>query len=100
MSNFEFLKEYNKKAYNHAINMERTLYTEPLGALAYGGRFIEAIRNALYTKHYKVMSNYNRNLSKDSEDVKINSESFKRDDLAKHISNLYHAKLKVQIPIK
>ncbi len=92
-SNFEFLKEYNKKAYNHAINMERTLYTEPLGALAYGGRFIEAIRNALYKKHYKVMSNYNRNLSKDSEEEEINSESFKRDDLAKHISNLYHAKV-------
>lgn len=92
-SNFEFLKEYDKKAYSRAINMERTLYTEPLGALAYGGRFIEAIRNALYTKHYKVMTNYNRNLSKDQDDVKINSESFKKDDLAKHISNLYHAKL-------
>lgn len=92
-SNFEFLKEYDKKAYSRAINMERTLYTEPLGALAYGGRFIEAIRNALYAKHYKVMSNYNRNLSKDSDEVKINSESFRREDLVKHISNLYHAKV-------
>jgi hypothetical protein len=50
---FKFLKEYDKSAYKWARNMERTLYKEPLGALAYGGRFIEAIRNALYKKHYK-----------------------------------------------
>ena len=90
---FKFLKEYDKSAYKWARNMERTLYKEPLGALAYGGRFIEAIRNALYKKHYKAMSNYNKNLSKDSDEEKINSESFKKDDLSKHISNLYHAKL-------
>ena len=90
---FKFLKEYDKSAYKWARNMERTLYKEPLGALAYGGRFIEAIRNALYKKHYKAMSNYNKNLSKNSEEGKINSESFKKDDLSKHISDLYHAKL-------
>ena len=92
-TNFEFLKEYDKFAYKWAKNMERTLHKEPLGALAYGGRFIESIRTALYQKHYKTMSKYNKNLSKSSEDVGINTLSFKQDDLAKHISDLYHAKV-------
>lgn len=92
-SNFDFLKEYDKTAFICTQNMERTLYSEPLSALGYGGRFIEYLRNALYQKHYKTMKEYNQNLTKDSDGNNITGNSFKREDLSKHISDLYHAKI-------
>lgn len=87
---FEFLEKYDKPAYKWAKNMERTLYKEPVSALGFGGRYLEAIRNGLYTKHYKKMKTYSVNLSKDSTEDKILGDSFKRDDVSKHISNLGH----------
>ena len=55
---FKFLEKYDKPAYKWAKNMERTLYEEPVSVLGFGGRFLEAIRNGLYQKHYKKMKNY------------------------------------------
>ena len=88
---FKFLEKYDKPAYKWAKNMERTLYVEPVSVLGFGGRFLEAIRNGLYQKHYKKMKNYGGNFSKDSNEEKILGDSFKRDDVSKHISNLGHA---------
>ena len=88
---FKFLEKYDKPAYKWAKNMERTLYKEPVSALGFGGRYLEAIRNGLYKKHYKKMKNYSVNLSKDSDESKILGDSFKRDDLSKHIADLGHA---------
>ena len=76
---FEFLEKYDKPAYKWAKNMERTLYKEPVSALGFGGRYLEAIRNGLYTKHYKMMKTYSVNLSKDSTQDKILGDSFKND---------------------
>ena len=92
-SNFEFLKEYSKTAYSLAKSMERTLYTEPVGALAFGGRFLELIRNKLYQYHYKEMNKVIKSRLKTTEDLDIKSESFKRADLTDHISSLYHNKI-------
>lgn len=92
-SNFEFLKEYSKTAYSLAKSMERTLYTEPVGALAFGGRFLELIRNKLYQYHYKEMNKLIKSRLKTTEDLDIKSESFKRADLTDHISSLYHNKI-------
>lgn len=91
--NFEFLKEYSKTAYSLAKSMERTLYTEPVGALAFGGRFLELIRNKLYQYHYKEMNKVIKSRLKTTEDLDIKSESFKRADLTDHISSLYHNKI-------
>lgn len=93
MSNFDFLEDYDRSAFLCAKSMEDTLYDAPVSALAFGGRFIESIRNALYQKHYRKMKSYNKNLSKDADGTDITGDSFKREDLTKHISNLYHAKL-------
>ena len=92
-SNFEFLKEYSKTAYSLAKSMERTLYTEPVGALAFGGRFLELIRNKLYQYHYKEINKVIKSRLKTTEDLDIKSESFKRADLTDHISSLYHNKI-------
>lgn len=91
--NFEFLKEYSKTAYDLTKSMERTLYTEPIGALAFGGRFLELIRNKLYQYHYKEMNKVIKSRLKTTEDLDIKSESFKRADLTDHISSLYHNKI-------
>ena len=90
---FKFLKEYDKSAYKLARNMERTLYKEPVGALAFGGRFLELIRNSLYQYHYKDMNKAIKGRLKTTDDLDIKSESFKREDLTYHISSLYHNKL-------
>ena len=95
MNTFKFLEKYDKDSFICARDMEKTLFKEPLSALTLGGRFLEAIRNALYRYHYKDLKKYNKNFSKDSqsENYSISSSDFKREDLSKHISDLYHSKL-------
>lgn len=95
MDTFKFLEKYDKDSFICARDMEKTLLKEPLSALTLGGRFLEAIRNALYRYHYKDLKKYNKNFSKDSQsdNYTISSSDFKREDLSKHISDLYHSKL-------
>ena len=90
-SQFDFLEEYNPYAFMFAQDMEKTLYDQPLSALALGGRFLETIRNSLYQKHRKIMSKYNKNFYNDLPDEdEVTGDSFKRDDFSYDISKLSH----------
>lgn len=81
---FDFLEEYDKQAFKYAKFMESTLYEQPMAALGYGGRFIESIRNSLYTFHHKAIIKLRINIDY----IDKNLVSFKKEDLSKHISDL------------
>ena len=62
-SMFDFIRKYDNAAFICGKNMENTLCEQPVSALTFGGRFIEAIRNALYMYHYKDIIKSNVNIT-------------------------------------